>query len=97
MSDLPWGAIATVVAAAMGAMALFLTQRHQEQIKECRSAVRDLQRFRELEDFWAAELQKFKPDSSAETERRRMRNLLTDKIGDFGEPRRIQKLIDRLG
>jgi hypothetical protein len=95
MSDFPWGAIATVMAAAIGATVLFLTQRHQERIKEC--AIRDLQRFRDLKDIWAAELQKFRPDSSAETERRRMRSLLTDKIGDFGEPRRIQKLIDRLG
>jgi hypothetical protein len=97
MHDLPWGAIATVLGAAIGAMALFLAQRHQERIRECRSAVRDLKRFRELEDIWAAEVMKLKPDSSAETERRRMRNMLIDKIGEFGEPRRIQKLIDRLG
>ena len=90
MSDVPWGAIATVFAAAMGAVALFLTQRHQERIKECRSAIRELRRFRELEDIWATELLKFKPDSSAETERRRMRNILTDKIGEFGEPRRTK-------
>ena len=77
---------ATVLAAAMGAMALFLTQRHQERIKECRSAIRDLKRFRELEDIWAAELLKFKLESSPETERRRMRNRLMTKSANLENP-----------
>jgi len=62
---------------------------------ECRSAIEDLKRFRQLEDKWADELSSLK-GSSPKAERMRVRGLLTDKIGQYGEPARIDKLLRSL-
>ena len=56
MFDGLWGPIATVVAAAIAAIVVVLTQRKKNLIKECRLAVADLKRFRQLEEIWAEEL-----------------------------------------
>src|SRR5450759_5692119 len=96
MFDAPWGPIATVVAAVITAIVIVVTRRQNELIKECRLAVADLKRFRQLETYWADELFKLKPDSSsANAERLRMRNMLSpdDAIGVYGEPKRIEKLL----
>ena len=94
-----WGPIATVVAATIGAIAVYVTHRQKERLAECRLAVRDLQRFRELEELWAEELFKQSPSAtSAEAVRLRLRGLLpTDHaIGVYGEPKRIKKLLESL-
>ena len=99
MFDVLWGPIAIVVAAAITAIALVVTQRQKTLIKECRPAVADLKRFRELETIWADELLKHKPDSSsAKAERLRMRSLLSphDAIGAYGQPKRIEQLLAQL-
>ena len=97
MFDGLWGPIATVVAAAIAAIAVVLTQRKENLIKECRLAVEDLKRFRQLEEIWAKELVKYRPDSSSpNAERLRMRGKLSAPIGDYGEPKRIERLLARL-
>jgi hypothetical protein len=67
--------------------------------EDCRLAIRDLKRFRQLEDIWAEELIKHRPDAaSANAERIRLRGLLLsgDAIGAYGEPKRIEKLLAHL-
>jgi hypothetical protein len=99
MFDALWGPVATIVAAAITAIALVVTQRKKNLIKDCRLAVADLRRFRQLETIWADELCKNKPDSSsANAERLRMRSMLPqdDAIGAYGEPKRIEKLLAQL-
>jgi hypothetical protein len=98
MFDALWGPIATVVAAAIGAVALVVTQRQKRLIEDCRLAIRDLKRFRDLEVLWSEELSNLLK-STPIAERKRMRGMLPvgNKIGDYGEPQRIEKLLARLG
>ena len=66
-------------------------------MKDCRLAVTDLQRFRELEELWAEELFKHSPGAtSTEAIRLRLRSMLpTDNaIGVYGEPKRIKRLLE---
>ena len=94
-----WGPIATIGAAGIAAIALYATHRRKELMKDCRLAVTDLQRFRELEELWAEELLKHSPGAtSAEAIRLRLRSMLpTDNaIGVYGEPKRIKKLLESL-
>ena len=97
MFDIPWGAVATVVGAAIGAIGFVVAQRQKRLIEDCRLAVRDLKRFRELEALWSEELSKLLK-SSPEAERKRMRAMFPagNRIGDYGEPQRIEKLLTRL-
>jgi hypothetical protein len=97
MSDAVWGVIGTVVGASISAVATYVAQRQSQLMADCRSAIKDLKRFRQLEDIWAQELSSLKPNSSPEAERRRVRDLLGDKILQYGEPARINRLLDRLG
>ena len=94
-----WGPIATIGAAGIAAIALYATHRQKELMKDCRLAVTDLQRFRELEELWAEELFKHSPGAtSAEAIRLRLRSMLpTDNaIGVYGEPKRIKRLLESL-
>lgn len=101
MSDASWGVIGAVVGASISAVATYLAQRYSQRQSElmtdCRSAIKDLKRFRELDDIWAEELSKLKPGTSPEGERRRVHGMLDDKILQYGERARINKLLDRLG
>ena len=56
MFDALWGPIATVLAAAIGVGGLVVSQRQKILIKDCKLAIPDLKRFRDLEDLWAQEL-----------------------------------------
>ena len=97
MFDALWGPIAAVLAAAIGVAGLIFTQRRNDLIKDCKLAIRDLKRFRDLEDIWAQEYSLLR-NTSPEAERRRMRGKLPDgnKIGEYGERNRIEKLLARL-
>ncbi len=97
MFDALWGPIATVLAAAIGVGSLIVSQRRKMLIKDCKLAIRDLKRFRDLEDLWAEEVSVLRK-TSPEAERRRMRGKLPDgnKIGEYREPIRIEKLLARL-
>ena len=97
MSDAMWGVIGTVGGALIGAVATYMAQRQPQLMADCRAAIKDLKRFRQLEDIWAQELSRLKLGSSPEAERRRVRDLLDDKILQYGEPARINKLLERLG
>jgi hypothetical protein len=55
MSDAWLGAIAVVVGAIIGGVATSLSQREPQLMAECRSAIKDLKRFRQPEDKWSAE------------------------------------------
>ena len=105
MFEASWGAIATILGVIIAAAALIFTQRQnvvmQRQkilIDDCRLAIRDLRRFRDLEALWSEELSRVL-NSTPEAERKRMRGKLPggNKIGDYGEPQRIDKLLARLG
>ena len=96
MSGALWGAIGTVTGASIVGITTYMSQRRQQLMADCRSAIQDLKRFRQLEDKWAEEFSMLKAGSSAEAERKRVRGLLDDKIGQFGEPARIDKLLKRL-
>ena len=93
-----WGPIATIIAAGLGAAGLVIAQRQKTLIKDCRLAIRDLKRFRDLEQLWAEELSEHL-QTSPEAERKRMRGKLPvgNRIGEYGEPSRIEKLLARLG
>jgi hypothetical protein len=97
MFDALWGPIATVLAAAIGVGGLIVSQRQKMLIKDCKLAIPDLKRFRELEDLWAQELSTLRK-TSPEAERRRMRGKLPDgnKMGEYGERQRIERLLARL-
>jgi hypothetical protein len=97
MSDALWGAIGAVVGASIVGITTYVSQRQTQLMADCRSAIKDLKRFRQLEDKWAEEISTLKPGSLPEAERKRVRGLLNDKIGQFGEPARIEKLLNRLG
>ena len=88
-----------MLGASITAIASYAAQRQSQLIRDCRLAVKDLRRFRDLEELWAEELSGFKHSTTPEAERRRLRDLLNvkgDGIGDYGEPKKIQKLLDRL-
>lgn len=96
-TDAMVGLLGVVIGAIVSAGATYFALRQPILMKECRDAVRDLKRFRRLEDIWAAELAAaLGPDAKPESERLRMRRKLEEKIGDFGEPARIAKLLERL-
>jgi len=95
MFDALWGAIGTVIGASITAVATYVSQRDLKLKARCRSAIEDLKRFRQLEDKWADELSRLK-GSSPEGERRRVRRLLRDKIGQYGQPAEIDKLLRSL-
>jgi hypothetical protein len=97
MIDSWWSAAATIIAAIIGLAAVYLNRRQKELLDDCRAAVKDLQRFRALEDRWAEELALIKPNTTPEKERRQLRGSLNDKIGIYGQPLEIRKLLDRLG
>ena len=102
ISDLPvW--IGYVLAGLVGALASLWIARKDRKTKqliaECRLAVRDLKRFRELEDRYASELAGLKREKP-EALRRRVRKYdgeelieERDRIGTYGEPVRINKLL----
>jgi hypothetical protein len=97
MSEAMIGLLAAVVGAAIGAASTFFAQRQVFLMNDCRRAVRDLKRFRDLEDIWAEELAAQKGGGvTPESERLRMRKKLTEGIGQFGERRKIERLIERL-
>jgi len=77
MFDALWGPIAAVLAAAIGVAGLIFTQRQKDLIKDCKLAIRDLKRFRDLENLWAEEVSALRK-TSPEAERRRMRGKLPD-------------------
>lgn len=102
MPDVWVGALGVILGAAVTALATVWVGRKDKETKNliaaCRRAVRDLERFRKLEDLYAAELAQIKGEK-AETVRKKMRRheeIRTDKIGDYGQPDRINKLARRL-
>lgn len=94
------GAIGVVIGALITAIPAYLTQRRAQLLRECRLAVRDLKRFRDLEPMWAEELSSLKPGSNPLTETKRLHNRLEEKTGEgFGlyhQPAKIRKLLDQL-
>jgi hypothetical protein len=100
MSDALWGAVGAVVGASITVVGTYVAQRRSQLMADCRSAVKALKRFRRLDDIWAQELSSLKPGSTPERERRRVHTLLEketgETIGQYGEPARIERLLDRL-
>ena len=95
--------IGYVLAGLVAALASLWVARKDKKTKqlmaECRLAVRDLKRFRELEDRYASELACLKREKP-EALRRKMRKHdgeevieERDRIGTYGEPVRIDKLL----
>ena len=72
MFDALWGPIAAILVAAIGVAGLIFSQRQKMLIKDCKLAIRDLKRFRDLEDLWAEEISVLRK-TSPDAERRRMR------------------------
>jgi len=97
MSGAMWAALATVVGATIVGIATYMSRRQTQLLSDCRSAIRDLKRLRQLEDEWAKELARLNAGTSPEAERKRIRGMLKDRIGQYGEPARIDKLLERLG
>ena len=95
------GAIGAILAAAVTALAVVVVGRRDKATKQliadCRLAVRDLQRLRELEDLYAAELARLKGQKATTTSvKLEMRGRLQAPIADYGEPARINRLLERL-
>ena len=101
------GAAGVVLAGAVATLARLWIARKDREVKlkdgetnrliaECQLAVRDLQRFRKLEDVYALELARIKGEK-AEVLRKKMRRheqiKEDDRIGAYGEPVRISKLV----
>jgi len=60
----------------------YVAGRQTQLILDCRRAVKDLKRFRDLEEIWAEELSALK-HTTAETERLRMRRLQKERGGEL--------------
>jgi hypothetical protein len=95
------GAIGTILAAVVTAVAVVLVglkdKATRQLTADCRLAVRDLRRFRELEDLYAAELARLKGKKATATSvKLEMRGRLQTPIADYGEPARINRLLGRL-
>ena len=97
MSDT--GAVATILAAVIAAAAVVMVGLREKATKrliaDCRLAVRDLQRFRQLEDLYATEVAQFKGETPTAV-KREMRGRLQSPIANYGEPARIEKLLGLL-
>lgn len=93
------GAIGAITAAIISAGALLFASRRDKRtltlLTDCRNAMQDMVRLRNLEDAYAQRLSEH-IEGSAEAIRLRFRREHARDTGDYGQPKMITKLLKRL-
>ena len=93
------GAIGAITAAIISAGALLYATRRDKKTKslltDCRNAIQDMVRLRNLEEAYAEGLSE-NVEGTAEAIRLRFRRTNADDMGDYGQPKMILKLLKRL-